>query len=131
MRLVAAGILGLLGAPSAAQAQAWEYVDGPPLYCIGLSFYGAESAWMHGEAKLDSGDLEGILRMNIRGPARFADLVAAYLHLPLPVKRAVASSPSVTQRLALIVEAIEEQLDNDEEDALAVDDEDEATTEEE
>ncbi len=35
------------------------------------------------------------------------------------------------EQLDLIVEAIEEQLDNDEEDALAVDDEDEAAPEEE
>jgi len=40
-------------------------------------------------------DLEGILRMNVRGPGRFADLLAAYLHLPLSAKREVALTVGV------------------------------------
>ncbi|MHC4959825.1 MAG: LON peptidase substrate-binding domain-containing protein [Planctomycetota bacterium] len=36
-------------------------------------------------------DLETILRMNVKGPGKFADLVAAYLHLPLTIKREVAA----------------------------------------
>jgi len=55
-------------------------------------------------------DLEGILRMNVKGPGRFADLVAAYLHLPLAVKREAATLPDIPARLELVAEALEEEL---------------------
>ena len=55
-------------------------------------------------------DLESILRMNVRGASRFSDLVAAYLHLPLAVKRDVAVTADVPMRLELIAMALEEEL---------------------
>ncbi len=55
-------------------------------------------------------DLETILRTNVRGSGRFADLVAAYLHLPLPVKRRVATTLDVCKRLDIIVRAVEDEL---------------------
>jgi ATP-dependent Lon protease len=56
-------------------------------------------------------DLEGILRMNVRGPGRFADLVAAYLHLPLPAKREVALTVGVRQRLELVRRALQAEME--------------------
>jgi ATP-dependent Lon protease len=55
-------------------------------------------------------DLETIFRMNVRGPGRFADLVSAYLHFPLPVKRAVATTLDVQERLALVIEGLRGEL---------------------
>jgi len=55
-------------------------------------------------------DLETILRTNIRGPGRFADLVAAYLHLPLPVKREVAATLDVVDRLDILIAAVAHEL---------------------
>ncbi len=56
-------------------------------------------------------DLEGILRMNVRGPGRFADLLAAYLHLPLPAKREVALTLGVRERLELIRRALHAEIE--------------------
>ena len=56
-------------------------------------------------------DLESIRRMNVRGPGRFADLVAAYLNLPLSVKREVAVSPHVLERLEILAAAVEGELE--------------------
>ncbi|MGQ0614714.1 MAG: endopeptidase La [Planctomycetaceae bacterium] len=55
-------------------------------------------------------DLETILRMNLRGPGRFADLVAAYLHLPLPCKREILASEDPTRRLGLVRDALQEEI---------------------
>ncbi|MGH7162527.1 MAG: LON peptidase substrate-binding domain-containing protein, partial [Planctomycetota bacterium] len=55
-------------------------------------------------------DLESILRMNLRGAGRFADLVAAYLHLPVAVKREIAVSLDPARRLAVLAGAIREEL---------------------
>ncbi|MHC4342767.1 MAG: endopeptidase La, partial [Planctomycetota bacterium] len=55
-------------------------------------------------------DLGNILRMNVRGPGRFADLVAAYLNLPLSVKRRAATTVDVDERLELLKEALETEL---------------------
>jgi ATP-dependent Lon protease len=56
-------------------------------------------------------DLEGILRMNVRGPGRFADLLAAYLHLPLATKREVALTLGVGPRLEVIRRALTTELE--------------------
>jgi ATP-dependent Lon protease len=48
--------------------------------------------------------------MNVRGPGRFADLVAAYLNLPLSVKRRAATTVDVDGRLELLKEALETEL---------------------
>ena len=55
-------------------------------------------------------DLENILRMNVQGPSRFVDLVAAYLHLPLSVKRSVATTTDVERRLERLGAALEIEL---------------------
>ncbi len=55
-------------------------------------------------------DLEGILRMNMRGPGRFADLVAAYLNLPLEAKREVAQQVDVAARLDCVADAIRAEM---------------------
>jgi ATP-dependent Lon protease len=55
-------------------------------------------------------DLETIFRMNVRGPGRFADLVTAYLHFPLSVKRAVATTLDVQERLGIVVEGLRGEL---------------------
>jgi MYXO-CTERM domain-containing protein len=53
----AVSVLGV----GAASAQSWEFVDGPPITCIDLRFYGPESALMLGEAHADP-DVEGLIR---------------------------------------------------------------------
>jgi len=55
-------------------------------------------------------DLENILRMNLKGPGRFADLVAAHLHLPLPAKREIAVADRVADRLALLNRALKQEV---------------------
>ncbi len=55
-------------------------------------------------------DLEGILRMNMRGPGRFADLVSAYLNLPLEAKREVAQRVEIAARLDCVADAIRAEL---------------------
>jgi ATP-dependent Lon protease len=55
-------------------------------------------------------DLESVLRMNVTGPGRFADLVAAHLHLPLSIKREVAATADVLLRLDILVGALEAEL---------------------
>src|SRR5438128_6147685 len=51
-----------------------------------------------------------ILRMNIAGGGRFADLVGAHLNFPLPVKRRVASTADVPDRLRAIEEVLQEAI---------------------
>jgi ATP-dependent Lon protease len=55
-------------------------------------------------------DLESILRMNVNGPGRFADLVAAYLHLPLPLKREILATTDPLERLDRLRRGLEEEL---------------------
>ncbi|MFQ5843852.1 MAG: LON peptidase substrate-binding domain-containing protein, partial [Planctomycetota bacterium] len=54
--------------------------------------------------------LDQVLRLNLRGPGRFADLAAASLHLPLAVKRDVVATPDPGQRLTLLAAALEEEV---------------------
>src|SRR5262245_4964390 len=51
-----------------------------------------------------------ILRMNIAGGGRFADLIGAHVNLPLAVKRRVASTADVRDRLRIIEEVLEEAI---------------------
>ncbi|MHC4952386.1 MAG: endopeptidase La [Planctomycetota bacterium] len=44
-------------------------------------------------------DLEQILRLNMRGGGRFADLVGAYINFPLALKREIAACHDVAERL--------------------------------
>jgi len=55
-------------------------------------------------------DLEQILRLNMRGAGRFADLVAAYLNFPLSVKREIAAIHDVRQRLETVETALHLEL---------------------
>ncbi|NJN14508.1 MAG: endopeptidase La [Planctomycetes bacterium] len=55
-------------------------------------------------------DLESILRMNMKGPGRFADLVAAYLNLDLVLKREICQATSIEERLAILAGAIRGEL---------------------
>jgi len=55
-------------------------------------------------------DLEQILRLNMRGAGRFADLVAAYLNFPLSVKREVAAIRDVKERIETVETALHLEL---------------------
>ncbi len=55
-------------------------------------------------------EMTNILRMNIAGAGRFADLVGAHLNLPLPVKRRILSASNVRDRLRLVEESLQETL---------------------
>ncbi|MEE8106691.1 MAG: endopeptidase La [Planctomycetota bacterium] len=56
-------------------------------------------------------DLENILRLNVRGFGRFADLVAAYLHLPLSIKRDMVLAVDPEARLDILADAIRGELE--------------------
>ncbi|MHC4941264.1 MAG: endopeptidase La [Planctomycetota bacterium] len=55
-------------------------------------------------------DLEQILRLNMRGAGRFADLVAAYLNFPLSVKREIASIADIKERIETVETALHLEL---------------------
>ncbi|MHC4408665.1 MAG: endopeptidase La, partial [Planctomycetota bacterium] len=55
-------------------------------------------------------DLEQILRLNMRGAGRFADLVAAYLNFPLSVKREIAAIADVKERIETVETALHLEL---------------------
>jgi len=55
-------------------------------------------------------EMVDILRMNIAGAGRFADLVGAHVNLPLPVKRKVAVTANVRDRLKAIEDVLEESI---------------------
>ncbi|MCZ6572301.1 MAG: endopeptidase La, partial [Planctomycetota bacterium] len=54
--------------------------------------------------------LDQVLRLNLRSAGRFADQVAASLHLPLAVKRDIACTTDAGLRLRLLADAIEEEI---------------------
>jgi ATP-dependent Lon protease len=56
-------------------------------------------------------DLESILRLNLGGPGRFADLVAAYLHLPLSAKRRIVTALDVADRIDRLEAAVREEFE--------------------
>ena len=51
-----------------------------------------------------------ILRMNIAGGGRFADLIGAHVNLPLVVKRRLIATADVRERLKLVEEVLEEAI---------------------
>jgi len=55
-------------------------------------------------------DLEQILRLNLRGAGRFADLVAAYVNFPLSIKREIAACSDVAERLGALETALHLEL---------------------
>ncbi len=55
-------------------------------------------------------EMVDILRMNIAGGGRFADLVGAHLNLPLAVKRKVAATADVADRLKVLEDVLEEGI---------------------
>ncbi len=55
-------------------------------------------------------EMVDILRMNIAGGGRFADLVGAHLNLPLAVKRKVAATADVADRLKILEDVLEEGI---------------------
>jgi ATP-dependent Lon protease len=55
-------------------------------------------------------EMVNVLRMNIAGGGRFADLVGAHVNLPLAVKRKVASTADVRDRLRIIEEVLQEAI---------------------
>jgi ATP-dependent Lon protease len=53
-------------------------------------------------------EMVNILRMNIAGGGRFADLIGAHLSFPVTVKRLLVATESVRDRLRLVEETLEE-----------------------
>ena len=51
-----------------------------------------------------------ILRMNIAGGGRFADLIGAHVNLPLAVKRRLVATADVRERLKAVEEVLEEAI---------------------
>ena len=51
-----------------------------------------------------------ILRMNIAGGGRFADLIGAHVNLPLPIKRRIAATADVRDRLRAIEDVLQEAI---------------------
>jgi ATP-dependent Lon protease len=63
--------------------------------------------------KGDSGyppEMVNVLRMNIAGGGRFADLIGAHLSFPVPVKRRIVGTENVRERLRLVEETLQEAL---------------------
>jgi ATP-dependent Lon protease len=55
-------------------------------------------------------EMVNILRMNIAGGGRFADLIGAHLNFPVTVKRRLVATESVRDRLRLVEETLEEAV---------------------
>ncbi len=55
-------------------------------------------------------EMVNILRMNIAGAGRFADLVGAHINLGLDVKRRIAATESVRERLRIVEDVLAEAL---------------------
>jgi len=55
-------------------------------------------------------EMVDILRMNIAGGGRFADLIGAHVNFPLPIKRRIASTAGVRDRLRIVEEVLEEGI---------------------
>jgi ATP-dependent Lon protease len=51
-----------------------------------------------------------ILRMNIAGGGRFADLVGAHVNLPLAIKRKIATTADVRDRLRVVEDVLQEAI---------------------
>ena len=55
-------------------------------------------------------EMVNILRMNIAGGGRFADLIGAHVHFELPTKRQIAATARVRERLRRVEEALDASL---------------------
>lgn len=55
-------------------------------------------------------EMVNILRMNIAGAGRFADLVGAHVNLPARVKRRICATGGVRERLRVVEEVLQESL---------------------
>ncbi len=55
-------------------------------------------------------EMVNILRMNIAGAGRFADLIGAHVNLPLEVKTLICASDNVRERLRIVEDALHEAL---------------------
>ncbi|MDJ0973910.1 MAG: endopeptidase La [Planctomycetota bacterium] len=55
-------------------------------------------------------EMVNILRMNIAGAGRFADLVGAHVNLPAAVKRRICATESVRDRLRVVEDVLRESL---------------------
>ena len=55
-------------------------------------------------------EMVNILRMNIAGAGRFADLVGAHVNLPLPTKRHIVSTANVRERVRLVEDELGEAM---------------------
>ena len=53
-------------------------------------------------------EMVNILKMNIAGAGRFADLIGAHLNLPLPIKRVLLASEQVRERLRIVEDVLGE-----------------------
>ncbi len=63
--------------------------------------------------KLDpnySNELVNVLKMNIKGPGRFADLLATYMQLPVAVKAQILCELDCKKRLDLVIQLIEDEI---------------------
>ena len=81
-----------------------EELDGKVLDCLDLvtELLGRDNTYPD--------DLEQILRLNLNGAGRFADLVAAYINFPLPIKREIAACSDVSERIASLETALHLEL---------------------
>ncbi len=57
-----------------------------------------------------SNELVNVLRMNIKGPGRFADLLATYMSLPVKTKAEILCELDCKKRLQLVIKLIEEEM---------------------
>ncbi|MCC7510722.1 MAG: endopeptidase La [Planctomycetes bacterium] len=63
--------------------------------------------------KLDpnySNELVNVLKMNIKGPGRFADLLATYMQLPVAIKAQILCELDCKKRLELVIQLIEDEI---------------------
>ena len=57
-----------------------------------------------------SNELINVLRMNIKGPGRFADLLATYMSLPVKTKAEILCELDCKKRLKLVIKLIEDEI---------------------
>ncbi len=57
-----------------------------------------------------SRELTNVLKMNMKGPGRFADLIATYISFPVKVKMELLAELGCKERLALLIEKMDEEI---------------------
>jgi ATP-dependent Lon protease len=57
-----------------------------------------------------SNELVNVLKMNIKGPGRFADLLATYMSLPVKTKAEILCELDCRKRLKLVIKLIEDEI---------------------